>query len=224
MITPPCTFFLGGGWRLIIGRTDYRHFINAIGLGKVHFDILVAGAGDVLADVIGAYRHLAVAPVDQDRQLYGKGPAVVYQGIHGGTYSAAGMQYVVNEHHGLPVDIGRDIRALESRFNLSGVEVVAVEGEIQHPHGHPGLLVSFDALGQASGQGDAAGVQPDDYQVLGGLVMLDNLVSNTGEGAPDVLGIHHYFYRHKKPPASGWQEVVCVLILFASLASLAGLI
>jgi hypothetical protein len=66
-------------------------------------------------------------------------------------------------------------------------------------------------------------VESNEDERVGGLVALDDFVGDAGEGAPDVFRGHDYFFRHKKPPASGWQEVAVISIVLDSLASLTGL-
>ena len=65
----------------------------------VHVDHLVAPGGQVLADVVGPDRQLAVAPVDHHRQLHGPRPAVVVERVERGPDRAAGEQHVVDQHH-----------------------------------------------------------------------------------------------------------------------------
>jgi hypothetical protein len=49
-------------------------------------------------------------------------------------------------------------------------------------------------------------------------------MSDAGEGAPDIFGGHNYFFGHKKPLASGGQEVWGRPCSSISLASLTGLV
>jgi hypothetical protein len=55
------------------------------------------------------------------------------------------------------------------------------------------------------------------------LVALDDFMGDAGEGAPDIFLGHDYFFGHKKPLASGGQEVMGYLCSIIPLASLTGL-
>src|SRR4030042_381763 len=111
MATPPSPissglqfFLLTIGW-FIVGRTDDSHFIAAVGVGQTHLDFFVTGAGDILADIVRADGHLAVAAVDKHRQLYGARAAEVDKGVHGSADAAAGVKNIIDEHHGLVINM-----------------------------------------------------------------------------------------------------------------------
>ena len=63
-----------------------------------------AGGGQVLADVVGADRQLAVAAVDQDGELDRLGPPEVAERVEGGPDRAAGVEHVVDEDDDAAVD------------------------------------------------------------------------------------------------------------------------
>src|SRR4030065_1920407 len=54
--------------RPVVGWADDSDVIDAVGLDQADLNLLVPGAGYVLADVVCPYRHLAVAAVNKDRQ------------------------------------------------------------------------------------------------------------------------------------------------------------
>ena len=61
----------------------------------------------VLADVVGADRQLAVAAVDEDGELDGAGAAELAERVERGTDGAPGEEDVVDEHDDLVVDARR---------------------------------------------------------------------------------------------------------------------
>ena len=61
------------------------------------------------ADKIGLYWNFALAAIDQDREYYLFGPAVVEYFIHRRANRSAGLQHVVDQDNGLPVDVGRQV-------------------------------------------------------------------------------------------------------------------
>ena len=65
---------------------------------EVGHDGLVLRRREILADVVGANRQLAVAAVDQHRQLHGAGPAPVGQRVERGADGATGEEDVVDQY------------------------------------------------------------------------------------------------------------------------------
>src|SRR5262249_34240679 len=112
-----------------------HHLVHAVGLGEVHGDTLAPGRWEVLADVVGANGKLAMSAVDQAGELDRLRAAEVDQRIHGGTRGAAREQHVVDEEDAAALDREGDVGALHPRRLEPAVEVVAVEGDVDHPEG-----------------------------------------------------------------------------------------
>src|SRR5487761_195538 len=87
----------------------------------------------VLADVVRADRQLAMAAVDQDRQLDRAWASEVHQRIHGRTRSASVVDDVVDEYDHLAVYVGhvRD----RSMGGFAQVSVVAVLAGVENTDG-----------------------------------------------------------------------------------------
>src|SRR5258707_15505297 len=66
---------------LLLAGNDHR-LVDTVLLGHEHFDALRVGGGHVLADVVGPDRQLAMASVDQHRELDRARPAEVEQRFH----------------------------------------------------------------------------------------------------------------------------------------------
>ena len=66
-----------------------RHLVDAVDLLEADVDALVARGRQVLADVVGADRQLAVAAVDEHRELDALGAPVVEQRVDRGPDRAA---------------------------------------------------------------------------------------------------------------------------------------
>ena len=64
----------------------------------------VCGGREVLADVVGADRELAVAAVDEDGEPHRGGTPVVGEGVERGADGAPAVEDVVDEDDGLAVD------------------------------------------------------------------------------------------------------------------------
>ena len=98
-----------------------------------HLHDLAARRRDVLADVVGLDRQLAVAAVDQDDELDGARPAEVDERVERGAGGAAGVEHVVDQDDGAVVDRERDLGAPDDRLRAHRLphQVVAVEGDVE---------------------------------------------------------------------------------------------
>src|SRR2546428_12123332 len=98
-----------------------------------HLNALVAGGGDRLADVIRADGQLAVAAVDEHRQLDPGGPAEVDDLVERGPDGAPGIENVVDQDHGASVDGAGNLSAAQHGLGGDGGGVVAGEGAVPGP-------------------------------------------------------------------------------------------
>ena len=144
---------------------------------------------EVLADEVGADRQLAVAAVDQHGELHGPGPAHLGQRVERGPDRAAGVEHVVDQHHGLAVDAaGRDVGRHQGPGRLEA-QVVAVHRHVERPDRDRDALDRGHPLGDALGERDAARRDPEQHQVVGAAVALEDLVRDAGQGPGDVTGV-----------------------------------
>src|SRR4029453_103616 len=96
---------------------------------------------------------------------------------------AAGEEDVVDEDHRLGLDRERDVRAADDR-RAAHAEVVAVKGDVERPDRERRAVDLGDLLGQPMRPAPAPGrAPPDEGQVLGAAVPLENLVGDAGEGS-----------------------------------------
>src|SRR6266550_4225621 len=113
---------------------DYD-LVPAVRLGEPDLHLLAAGGGEVLGHVVRWDWQLAVAPVDEQRELDPLRPAEVDQRVHRGTHGPAGEEHVVDEEDAPPVDGERDVGPLHHRVLEAAVQVVAVERDVDHAEG-----------------------------------------------------------------------------------------
>src|SRR5213593_1162791 len=78
--------------------------VETVLFGDQHLDALRVGGRDVLADVVGADRELAMAAVDEHGQLDGTRPAEVHESVHGRARRAPVVEQVVDEDDDLADD------------------------------------------------------------------------------------------------------------------------
>src|SRR2546430_15228773 len=83
---------------------DQQDAVDLVHLDELHLDALVARGRQVLADVVGTDRQLAVAAVDEDGELDPVGSAVVEEGLDRGANRPARIEDVVGEHGGLALE------------------------------------------------------------------------------------------------------------------------
>ncbi len=79
-------------------RQRDRHLVDAVELAQAHVHVLGARGRQVLADVVGADRQLAVAAVGEHRQLHPLGAAVGEQRLDRRARRAPGEEHVVDDH------------------------------------------------------------------------------------------------------------------------------
>ena len=94
--------------------------VDLVDLDELHLDALAARRGQVLADVVGADRQLAVAAVGDDGELDARRPAVVEERLDRGADRAAGVEDVVDEDAGRPSSGKSSVVARTSGCACSG--------------------------------------------------------------------------------------------------------
>src|SRR6185503_15630868 len=94
--------------------------IDLVHLDELDLDALVAGGGQVLADVIRADGELAVAAVGEYGQLHALGPAVAEERVDGRADRAACVEHVVDEHDGHPLEREVERARANERLRVPG--------------------------------------------------------------------------------------------------------
>ena len=116
---------------------------------------------EVLADVVGADRQLAVAAVGEHGELDAAGPPVVEQRLDRGADGAAGVEHVVDEDDRVVLEPERQVAGADLG-RLARGEVVAVEGDVDVARGQLGLEQVGDQPVQPRGEVGAAAVDADE--------------------------------------------------------------
>ena len=96
---------------------DY-HFVHPVDLLHPHVHPLAARGRQVLADVVGADRQLAMAAVGQHRKLHALGAPVVEQRVDAGPDRAPGVEHVVHEDDRRVLDGEVDVRGVHDRLGV----------------------------------------------------------------------------------------------------------
>src|SRR5437879_3159601 len=174
-------------WDLSDGN-DHR-LVDAVLLGDKDLDALRVRCGHVLADVIRSYRQLAMATVDEHRQLDRSRAPEVHERVHGSPRGAAVVDDVIHQHDHLAVDVGH-IRLSAVRRHTQ-MKVVAMLADVQRADGNRRALELHKAVGEPAGEVVALGHDTHHDQVAGAAVPLQDLVGDPRQRSPDLLSVHH---------------------------------
>ncbi len=142
--------------------------VDLVDLDELHLDALVARGGQVLADVVGPDRQLAVAAVGEDGELHARGPAVLEQRVDRGADRAARVEDVVDEDHGASLELEVELGVAHDRLRparrlaAADVDVVAVEGDVELAEVELQVGALGDQAAQPMGERHAARVDPDE--------------------------------------------------------------
>src|SRR6266851_7313893 len=172
---------------LLLAGNDHR-LVEPVLLSHQHFNTLGVGGGHVLADVVVSDRQLAMASVDEHRQLDRAGPAEVEQRVHRGPCCPSAVDNVVDEHHHLAVDVGH-VR-LESMRGLAQMAVVAVLAGVDRANRNGVPLQLLELRGEPARQMIASRIHAHQHHLAGAVVALDDLVRDSRQRAADLLCIH----------------------------------
>src|SRR5581483_6058520 len=118
---------------LLLGSGDEQNLVDLVHLDELHLNALAARSRQVLADVVGTDRKLAVAAVADDCELDAGGPAVVEERLDRRADRPAGVEDVVDEHARLALEREVDPRRADERLRVkrrlpaAHLHVVAVE-------------------------------------------------------------------------------------------------
>ena len=154
------------------GARDEQDGVDLVHLDELHLDPLAAGGRQVLADVVGPDRQLAVAAVDEHGELDARGPAVVEQRLDRRADRAAGVEDVVDEDDRPSVEREVELRRADERLRrerrlaAADGDVVAVEGDVDGAERGLDAGALLDQAREPPRERDAAGLDPDEREVV----------------------------------------------------------
>ena len=125
----------------VLPLADEEHAVALVDLDELHLDALFAAGGQVLSDVVGADRQLAVAAVDEHGELHARRPPELEQRVDRGADRPARVQDVVDEDDRHPLDRERDARGAHDRLaprrapSVADVDVVTMERDVERADG-----------------------------------------------------------------------------------------
>src|SRR5919106_2473764 len=181
--------------RLLFGGRDQEHLVDFVHLDELDLDALAAGGGQVLADVVGTDRQLAVAAVGEDRELDAGRAAVVEERLDRGADRPTGVEDVVDEDAGPALQREVELGGTDERLRVPGgltgadLDVVPVEGDVDGADRHLDAGALLDQPAQPVGEWHAARVDADERHPLEVVVALDDLVGDPRQRPLDRVGV-----------------------------------
>src|SRR5581483_9145811 len=156
----------------LLSGNDHR-LVDALVFRDENLDPLRVGRRDVLTYVVGTDGQLAVAAIDQHRELDRSRAAEVHERVHRGASGAAAVDDVVDEHDDLAVDRGHV--GLRGVRGLPKMSIVAMPRDVEPSKGHRAALHAGQDRGEPARQHVALADDTDEHDVLGAPVALDYL-------------------------------------------------
>src|SRR5213078_2988420 len=124
---------------------------------------------------------LPAATVDQYTERDAFGAPEIGQLVERGAHGAARIQHVVHDHRVLVRKVTRDVRLPDHGLGPDGLEIVAVQGDVERAArdlgGGPCFL--FDVFGDAFSQLHAAALDANQHQVVRAVRQLDDFHGHT---------------------------------------------
>src|SRR2546425_589084 len=138
------------------------HLVLPIDLLDQHVDPLVRVELHLLAHDVGLDRQLAAAAVHEHAQRDALGAPEVGELVERGADGAAGVEHVVHDDDVLAREVARDAGLPDHGLRAHGLEVVAVQGDVEGAAGDEHALFFLDELGDPLGELDAAPLDADE--------------------------------------------------------------
>ena len=178
---------------LLAASPDEQDPVGSVDLLELDLDPLAARGRQVLADVVGADRQLAVAAVDEDGELDARRPAVLEERLDRGADRAARVEDVVDEDARRPAQVEVERGRVHDRLRAAAPRCDCVSSRWKvmstAPRSISSPLRSSIRRREPLGERDAARVDADEREPAEVVVALDDLVRDARERAREGLGV-----------------------------------
>jgi len=188
------TSVMGRG--LLFSRLDEQHAVDLVDLDELHLDALLACGGQVLADVVGTDRELAMAAVDQAGKLDARRAPVVEERVDGRADRAPRVEDVVDQDARLARDRELQLAVAQDRLRMQRSlspapddHVVPVEGDVEGAERELDVRSLRDQPPESLRERHAARMDADEGRPVKVGIALDDLVRDPDERALDRLGV-----------------------------------
>src|SRR6185503_11125541 len=168
--------------RRSLGVLARRQDDGVLAVQLFHEDVHALSNLDVhaLAHDVRRDGELTAAPVDHDGQLDERRAD-----------GTAGVEHVVHDHDVLAVDVHRNAGGTDHRTGTHGLQIIAVQRDVERALGDGGLLAIGDQRDDAGGELHATALDADDHEAFGAVVQLDDLVRHAPEGTRERSGVQY---------------------------------
>jgi hypothetical protein len=119
-------------------------------------------------------RKLATASIDKYGECDSRGATEVSELVERRSHGSAGVEYVVDDQHTLAVEVPRQLRRSNDRAGPDGLEIVAIERNVERTTGNLHLLAVIENVGEAITELHASPLNPHENQVVGSIEELDD--------------------------------------------------
>src|SRR5438128_7337007 len=150
------------------------HLILPIQLLDHHIHPIPRPRLDHLADDVRLDRQFPAAAVHQHAQRDALGPAEVGELVERRAHGAARVEDVVHDDGVLAREVARESGLPDHGLRSHGLEIIAIEGDVEGAAGHEHALLLLDQLGDPLGQLDAAPLDADEHEIVGPVSQLDH--------------------------------------------------
>src|SRR2546426_6079602 len=99
--------------------------------------------------------------------------------VEGGPHGAAGIQHIVHDHDVFAGEVAWNTGLADHGLRADGLEVVAIQRDVEGAAGNGHALVFLDQPGDPLGELDAAALDADQDQVVGPVGQLEHLHGHT---------------------------------------------
>jgi hypothetical protein len=140
-------------------------------------------------DDVGVDGKLTSAAVDEDGESDALGASKVGELIECGPDRPAGIQHIVDDHDAFAFKVPGEIGWAHDRPRAYGLEVVAVEGDVEGASGDTFPFALLDELDETVSELDTTTLNADEYEIICSTIQLDDLVSHPPKGPLDGGGI-----------------------------------
>src|SRR3954465_7198657 len=131
-----------------------------------------------------------MSAIDQRKQLYALRTTMIEKRIERGARGPPGIKDVVNEDYVHVLNICAKFRFVDLRIDSDGGKVVAVKSDVEYAARHGFTLNTFNDLCQPIGDRNTAPLDADEHKIVYAVVLLDDLVGKTHQGAFDLRSRH----------------------------------
>jgi hypothetical protein len=140
-----------------------------------------------------------MAPVHQNRELDGGGPAQVLKRVKRGPDGAPREEHVIDEHHPSAIyPAGRFLRAADGTHSVLP-QVVTVEGDIERAHRDGPAFEGGNPIGEPLGQRNTPGRYAQKNDVSGALGLLKDLMGDSVDDSLQLaVGKHSFRVRQSR--------------------------